>query len=79
MADDWVLDETSTVGGNHHSLGRLGLDGHGRLAVGLNQGVDREGLGLHGDPLGVHLHLSRKINIASSQHVFFPLRLFKVQ
>ncbi len=56
VADDGVLDETSAVGGDHHSLGRLGLDGQGRLAVGLNQGVDWEALGLHGYPLGVHLH-----------------------
>ncbi|TNN58501.1 hypothetical protein EYF80_031304 [Liparis tanakae] len=57
VADDGALDETglSAVGGDHHSLGRLGLDGHARLAVGLNQRVDREALGLHGDALGVHL------------------------
>lgn len=61
MADDGVLDETSTVGGDHHSLSRLGLDGQGRLAVGLNQGVDRETLGLHGDALGVHLQLKGNI------------------
>lgn len=71
MADDGVLDQTSAAGGNHHGLVRLGLNGQGCLAVGLNQGVDREALGLHGDPLGVHLHLSQ-INkcIVSSQHVF---------
>lgn len=71
VADDRVLDQTSAAGGNHHGLGRLGLNGQGCLAVGLNQGVDREALGLHWDPLGVHLHLSQ-INkcIVSSQHVF---------
>lgn len=60
VADDRVLDQPSIVGGNHHSLWCLGLDGQGRLSVGLNQGVDREILGLHGYPLGVHLHLSFK-------------------
>lgn len=57
MADDRVLDETRlATAGDHHSLGCLGLYGHG-LVVGLNQGVDWEALGLHGDPLGLHLHL----------------------
>lgn len=67
MADDWVLDETGlpAIGGNHHSLGRLGLDGQGSLAVGLDQGMDWEGLGLHGDPLGVHLH-QRKFIVSCS-------------
>lgn len=60
MADDRVLDQPSIVGGNHHSLWSLCLDGQGCLSVGLNQGVDREVLGLHGYPLGVHLHLSFK-------------------
>lgn len=57
MADDGVLDEPglSTIGGDHHGLGRLGLDGQRSLAVGLDQGVNWEGLGLHRDPLGVHL------------------------
>jgi len=57
VADDGALDEMglSAVGGDHHSLARLGLDGYARLAVGLNQRVDREALGLHGDALGVHL------------------------
>lgn len=69
VADDRALDETGlpAVGGNHHRLGRLGLDGHPRLAVGLNQGVDREALGLHGDPLGVQLHAGKtNINTHSS-------------
>lgn len=73
VADDRALNQTSTTGGNHHGLGCLGLDGQGRLAVGLNQGVDWEALGLHGDPLGVHLQLSK----ASSQHFFFPFRCGK--
>lgn len=36
VADDWVLDQTSTTRGDHYSLGRLGLNGQGCLAVGLN-------------------------------------------
>lgn len=48
MADDWVLDEARLppVGGNHHGLGCLRLDGEGRLGVGLNQGLNREAMGL---------------------------------
>lgn len=56
VADDRVLDQTPAAGGDHHGLGRLGLNGQGRLAVGLNEGVDWKTLGLHGDSLGVHLH-----------------------
>lgn len=48
-------------------MGRLGLDGKGRLAVGLNQRVDREALGLHRDALCVHLHLDQK-TVALSKH-----------
>ena len=61
VADDGALDELRlpAVGGDHHSMGRLRLDGQRRLAVGLNQGVHREALGLHGDPLGVHLHVKK--------------------
>lgn len=61
MADDRVLDEArlSAIGGNHHGLGRLCLDGQGGLAVCLNQGVNWEALRLHRNPLSVHLH-SRK-------------------
>ena len=63
VANDRVLDETwlPAIGGNHHSLSCLGLDGQGCLAVSLNQGVYREALGLHRDPLAVHLHLVLKI------------------
>ncbi len=57
VADDRVLDQTSAIGGNHHSLSCLRLDRQWRLAVRLNQGLYREALGLHGDPLGVHLQL----------------------
>lgn len=67
VADDWVLDQTSTTRGDHYSLGRLGLNGQGCLAVRLNKGVDWETLGLHGDCLGVHLPIKIKI---LSQHIF---------
>lgn len=76
MADDRVLDEArlSAVGGDHHSLSRLCLDGQGCLTVGLNQSVDREALGLHRDALGVHLHSIKvgmteddKLNLSGSE------------
>lgn len=47
MADDRVLDQASIIGGNHYSLGCLGLDWQRCLAMGLDQGVDWEALGLH--------------------------------
>ena len=65
MADDRTLDQTPTIRCDHHSLCCLGLDGQGCLVVGLNQSVDREAMGLHGDPLGVHLHLNEKQKIVS--------------
>lgn len=57
VADDRVLDQSSIVGGNHYSLGCLGLDWQRCLAMGLDQSVDWEALGLHRDPLCVHLCL----------------------
>lgn len=55
MADDRVLDEAglAAAGCDHHRLG-LGLDGQS-LVVGLDQGVHREAMRLHGDALAVDL------------------------
>lgn len=66
MADDRVLDQASAARGDHHGLGSLRLDGEGCRAVGLDQRVDREGLGLHRDRLGVHLQIG-------------PIRKYKVR
>lgn len=57
VADDRVLDQSSITGGNHYSLGCLGLDWQGCLAMGLDQSVNWEALGMHRDPLCVHLHI----------------------
>ena len=76
VADDRVLDEAAAVGGDHHSLGCLGLDGQGCLAVGLNQSVDWEALGLHRNPLCVHLHLSKKKKKFHLKMFFSPQTCF---
>lgn len=57
VTDDRVLDQSSIIGGNHYSLGRLSLDWQGCLAMGLDQSVNWEALGLHRDPLCVHLRI----------------------
>lgn len=68
MADDGVLDEAGLSGirGNHDGLWGLRLDGEGGLGVGLDQSVDWEALGLHRNPLSVHLQRSKqRLNIPS--------------
>lgn len=70
MANDGVLDKAGLSGirGNHDGLWSLRLDGEGGLAVGLNQGVDRETVSLHRNALSVHLQRSKQSVIQQHFH-----------